>query len=306
MANVNINEILGSDSISGSRITINSNFLILQNWINGFESVFGINTSTGVLNLSGAAAGQIIAKVGKFDTINLPSATAPTITLTNGGGSFVSLSTATFSVSGISTFNGAVVYNNNFSQAAGTTGSFAGAVGYSGRTTYSSGYNEVHGNNWSTSGSLGGGQAGLTSAFPVNTSGIGGGGIVTAVNSPYVLTGTEDVIYANCGPTGFFLKMVDGNGATASSIPAGYRLTIVNTSAAAGTIFTGVTGTTSTYYTGFNTTSTYGGYSSTGVTFPTSKAYRSSVTLQWEPRIAGDQASQKGSWVVISSNNASL
>ena len=208
MANVNINEILGSDSISGSRITINSNFLILQNWINGFESVFGINTSTGVLNLSGAAAGQIIAKVGKFDTINLPSATSPTITLTNGGGSFISLSTATFSASGISTFNGAVVYNNNFSQAAGTTGSFAGAVGYSGRTTYSSGYNEVHGNNWSTSGSFGGGQAGLTSAFPVNTSGIGGGGIVTALNSPYVLTGTEDVIYANCGPTGFFPSLI--------------------------------------------------------------------------------------------------
>ena len=50
MATVNINEILGSDSISGSRVTINSNFLTLQNWINGYVNVFGIDTINGILD----------------------------------------------------------------------------------------------------------------------------------------------------------------------------------------------------------------------------------------------------------------
>ena len=36
MATVSTTSILGSDSISASRITINSNFLLLENWINGY------------------------------------------------------------------------------------------------------------------------------------------------------------------------------------------------------------------------------------------------------------------------------
>ena len=64
MATVNITEILGTDSISGSRVTINSNFLILQNWINGYITVFGIDTVNGILDLSGASTGKVQAKIG--------------------------------------------------------------------------------------------------------------------------------------------------------------------------------------------------------------------------------------------------
>jgi hypothetical protein len=130
------------------------------------------------------------------------------------------------------------------------------------------------------------------------------------------LTGLEDVIYANCGPTGFYMKVADNSGETASNLPAGFRVTIINTSgntAANGKfIATGVTGTTVTYYTGFNTQENYGGWarSSTNATsgrivFSDSElAYKAAITVQWEPRIAAGQSTQKGSWVLI--NQAGL
>jgi hypothetical protein len=129
------------------------------------------------------------------------------------------------------------------------------------------------------------------------------------VNSPYAITGLEDVIYANCGPTGFFMKVVDGTspvGGTLPNIPQGTRITIINTSAATGYIYTGLTGTTSTYYTGFNTSASYGGYSSTGIVLTASKSYRSAVTLQWESRVGQGQATQNGSWIVLASTNATV
>ena len=73
MATVSTTSILGSDSISASRLTINSNFLLLENWINGFVSTFGIDTNNGILNLSGATTGSIYAKTGYFDQIQFPS-----------------------------------------------------------------------------------------------------------------------------------------------------------------------------------------------------------------------------------------
>ena len=303
MASVSITEILGSDSISGSRITINSNFLILQNWINGFENVFGIDTSTGVMDLTGASTGRVSALTIRANTFSTPaSGTALASIASNGAASFVSTATQTLAVSGASTFSGALGIAGNLTQAAGVTASFAGNVGYTGRSTYGAYSNEVHANNWSTNGSLAGGAPGLTSAFPVSTSGVGGGGISTNVNNPYVLTGTEDVIYANCGPTGFYMQVVGGSGGTASSLPSGYRVTIVNTARATTPfIATGVTGVTQTYYTGFNTTNTYGSY--TGVTFAANTPYRSSVTLQWESRIASSQTQQRGSWIILGGQN---
>jgi len=303
MASVSITEILGSDSISGSRITINSNFLVLQNWINGFENVFGIDTSTGVMDLTAASTGRVSALTIRANTFSTPaSGTALAAISSSGAASFVSTATQTLTVSGSSTFSGTLGIGGNLVQAAGVTASFAGNVGYTGRLTYGAYANEVHANNWSTNGSLAGGAPGLTAAFPVSTSGIGGGGISTNVNNPYLLTGTEDVIYANCGPTGFYMQVVGGSGGTASSLPAGYRVTVVNTSRATTPfIATGVTGVTQTYYTGFNTSNTYGSY--TGITFASNAPYRSSVTLQWEPRIADDQTQQRGSWVILSGQN---
>ena len=150
---------------------------------------------------------------------------------------------------------------------------------------------------------------GTGTAFPVNTSGIGGGGYLTSVNSPYAITGLEDVIYANCGPTGFYMKVIDGSspvGGTLPNLPQGKRITIVNTSASSGFIHTGVTGNGSTYYTGFNTSANYGAYSSSGITVASGKSYRSSITLQWEPRVGQGQATQNGSWIVLSATNMTV
>ena len=66
--------------------------------------------------------------------------------------------------------------------------------------------------------------------------------------------------------------------------------------------FTGST----TYYTGFNTDTSYGGYSSSGIVIPQNSSYRSSVTLQWEPRVGQGQATMNGSWVVIGSTNITV
>jgi hypothetical protein len=106
------------------------------------------------------------------------------------------------------------------------------------------------------------------------------------------------------------MKVCDGvgAGATLPAIPQGTRLTIVNTSSYAATtrIYTGVTGTASTYYTGFNTDTNYARYSTTGITITSLRPYRSSITLQWEQRIASGQATQNGSWIVLSAINMAV
>lgn len=301
MATVNINEILGSDSISGSRVTINSNFLTLQNWINGYVNVFGIDTVNGILDLTGASTGRVSAKIGKFDSISLPSTGVSTASVNNlGQASFASVQTTTFTASGAVTASSTVTFGTSSVFTVGGTASFNGPLSanaalylgvqghvISQNTTYSSG---------ATAGT----------AFPANTA--GGGGRYTSVNSPYAVTGLEDVIYAECGPTGFYMKVVDGTspvGGTLPNLPQGTRITIVNTTAATGYIRTGVTGSTS-YYTGFNTDSSYGGFSTSGIVIPQNKSYRSSITLQWEPRIAQGQATQNGSWIVIGSSNVTV
>jgi len=302
MATVNINEILGSDSISGSRVTLNSNFLILQNWINGYVTVFGIDTINGILDLSNASTGRVQAKIGKFDSISLPS-TGASLTSLNaiGGASFVDVQTTTFTASGALIANSVVTLGTQSVFVAGGTASF------NGRTTFNSAnVLGVQGHVISQNTTYAAGTAGTP--FPSSASGIGGGGLLTSVNSPYTVTGLEDVIYANCGPTGFYMKVADGVapvGGTLPNIPQGTRVTIVNTSAATGYIYAGVTGSTS-YYTGFNTSASYGGYSTSGLVVSQNKPYRSSVTLQWEPRVGQGQATQNGSWVVLSAANVTV
>ena len=304
MATVNITEILGTDSISGSRVTINSNFLILQNWINGYVTVFGVDSVNGILDLTSASTGKVQAKIGSFDAISVPSSGPVKASVSNlGVAGFVDVQTTTLTASGAVTLNGAVTFGTGSVFTVGGTASFNGSLGVNAALNLGT-QGHVISNNTTY-------KTGLTagSAFPVNTSGIGGGGYLTSLNSPYAITGLEDVIYANCGPTGFYMKVVDGTspvGGTLPNIPQGTRITIINTSAATGYIYTGVTGTTSTYYTGFNTSSSYGGYSSSGITLTASKSYRSSVTLQWETRIGQGQATQNGSWIVLSSTNATV
>jgi hypothetical protein len=302
MATVNISEILGSDSISGSRTTINSNFLILQNWINGYVTVFGVDSVNGILDLTGASTGKVAAKIGSFDAISVPTTgTAKASVSSAGVASFVTVQTTTLTASGTVTFNGNVTFGSSSIFTVGGTASFNGSTSLNGGLTFGP-LGHVVSTNTTAAGGTG-------TAFPVNTSGIGGGGYLTSVNSPYAITGLEDVIYANCGPTGFYMKVVDGTspvGGTLPNIPQGTRITIVNTSAATGYIYTGVTGTSSSYYTGFNTSSSYGGYSPSGIVVSASKSYRSSITLQWEPRVGQGQATQNGSWIVLGAVNVTV
>jgi hypothetical protein len=302
MATVNISEILGSDSISASRSIINSNFLIVQNWINGYVTVFGVDSVNGILDLTGSSTGKVSAKIGSFDAISVPSTGVPKATVSSAGAaSFANIQTTTFTASGSVTLSGNVTLSASSIFIAGGTASFNGPLSANAAFTLGPVGHIISQNTVSA--------GGTGSAFSVNTSGIGGGGYLTSLNSPYAITGLEDVIYANCGPTGFYMKVVDGTspvGGTLPNIPQGTRITIVNTSAATGYIYTGVTGTTSTYYTGFNTSSNYGGYSSSGIVLAANKSYRSSITLQWESRIGQGQATENGSWVVLGSTNVTV
>ena len=304
MATVNINEILGSDSISGSRITINSNFLILQNWINGYVSVFGIDTTNGILDLSAASTGSLVAKVGRFNSVSFPASGTPLASINQqGNSSFKDVQTTTFTASG------AVVMNSTVTLGASSTIVTSGTVTNNGTLNINAAVNfGPQGHTVSQNTTYASGTAGTP--FPSSASGIGGGGIVTSVDSPYAITGLEDVIYASCGPTGFYMKVCDGTstGATLPNIAQGTRVTIVNTSSSvsSGHIYTGVTGVASTYYTGFNTDVNYGRYTTSGIAVTSSKPYHSAVTLQWEPRIAAGQATQNGSWVVLSAVNMTV
>lgn len=298
MATVNINEILGSDSISGSRVTINSNFLILQNWINGYVSVFGIDTTNGILDLSGASTGKVQAKIGRFDSLSLPaSGTAAASISSLGAASFASVQTTTFTASGSLVANGTVTFGSGSVFTIGGTASYNGQLGANAALLLGPQGRITSQNTTFVNGAT------VGQAFPANTS--GGGGVATSVNSPYAITGLEDVIYANCASPGFYMKVCDGVspvGGTVPNIAAGTRITIINTSASAGYIVTGVTGSPD-YYTGFNSAALYGGFNSLGVTAPAGKAYRSSISLQWEPRVGKGQATQNGSWVVLGSSN---
>lgn len=122
-----ITEILGTDSISGSRFTINANFNALKAEVESIESVFGLSLSSGNIDVSTATGGSIKGKTGAFNSLSLPAAGTPTITLTGSSGAItattLSLSTSitvpTVNISlggtllnqGSSQFNGTVVFN---------------------------------------------------------------------------------------------------------------------------------------------------------------------------------------------------
>jgi hypothetical protein len=294
MATVNTTSILGSDSISGSRTTINSNFLLLQNWINNYYTVFGLDTVNGIIDLTGASTGRISAKTGKFDSIIVPSGgTALAQINSSGAGSFASLSSTALSASGIITFGpGSTLTQSG-------TSTFTGNTTLSGATTLNALTTLGPLGNFASQNSVGASGATAGTAFPDSATG-GGGGRGTSVSNPYFVTGLEDVIYAQCS-SGFYLS-VGTTGATAANLPAGLRITIINTETSAGSILTGVQGSN---YTGFNTVVGYGQFPSTGITVDANRPYQSSVQLQWEPRVGKGTGSQEGSWVVLSATNMS-
>jgi hypothetical protein len=297
MATVSTTSILGSDSISASRTTINSNFLTLENWINSYSTTFNIDSVNGILDISAASTGRISAKTGKFDQIVVPSGgTALAQILSNGAGSFASLATTTLTGSGTFTLSGTLTQSG--------TATFTGNTNLNGATSLNrsmtlGAINGIYGGNVISQNSVVVTGATAGTAFPQSATG-GGGGIATTSGSPYAITGQEDVIYAQCS-SGFYMS-VGTTGATAANLPAGLRITIINTDASAGSIGTGIQGSA---YTGFNTSSSYGAFPSTGITVDAGKPYQSSIQLQWEPRIGQGTGSQEGSWVVLSATNMS-
>lgn len=307
---ITIQEILGTDSIAASRLTINSNFLLVENEINDIENIFNINVVTGAMDISQATSGQFKAKTVYANQAAFPASGTPTVNIYGTGAS-----------AGNASFSGTLASLN---LRVSGTGSF-NALNATGPATFASQvtFNEdVFSNQGFVNGPSGykvetnsAGASGSTNAFISPLSG-GGGGITGTFSNPYALTHYESVVYVDAGyvssaagdsgfNTGFFFYVATGAApsGTQTSIPQGFRLTLINTSAAGGRIATGVTGPTgSTYYTGFNTSANGGAWASKAVLVPSSLPYKTSVTLQWENRIGKGGTSQNGSWVVISSS----
>lgn len=293
MSTVSTTSILGSDSISASRITINSNFLLLENWINQYVDVFGIDSVNGILDLSNSSTGRISAKTGKFDQIIVPvGGTALAQINSSGSGQFVNLSTTTLTASGAVNFSGTFTSNN--------TSTFNSTTNLLGSNNLNGAFTLLTSGHFVSQNSIY--ASGATAGQPFANCASGGGGRVTTVSTPYVLTGLEDVIYANCAG-GWFMS-VGTTGASASALVSGSRITIVNTACTGGYIATGLQNSGS-YYTGFNTNASYGNYPTPGITCDAGRPYQSAITLQWEPRISQGSGTQQGSWVVLSSSNMS-
>ena len=296
---VTITEILGTDSISGSRLTINANFLLLENSYNDLENTFNINVLTGSLDVSSATSGQIKAKSMLSNSMVMPSSGSPTVEIYGTGASagFIVASSTVASATGI--FSNVLQVNALSSTGAavfGATASFQGQTNINGALTFGASGSIVNSNRKASVGSA--------TAFPAAP----GAGVTGTYSTPYQLTLTENIIYiqsdyVSAAPgdsgfdTGFFFYATTGSGATASAIPAGFTVTLIDLATASGVISTGVTGPGLQYYTGFNTSEAQ--YSSPITTTPAQ--YKSSVTLMWEPRIDQSAATEQGSWVVISS-----
>jgi hypothetical protein len=297
---ITITEILGTDSISGSRLTINANFLLLENAYNDLEDTFNINVLTGSMDVSTASSGQIKAKSLMANSLVMPSSGSPTIQVYGTGASagFMVASSTIASATGI--FSNTLQVNSMSASGGatfGATATFSNVINIDGRMTVGASGNFVNTNRKASVGS--------TTAFPNAP----GAGVTGTYSNPYQLTLTENVIYvqsdfASTAPadasnaTGFFFYATTGAGATSSDIPAGYTVTLVDTATAAGKISTGVTGPAPYYYTGFSTGDA--SYSSPAI-ITSGNPYKTSLTLMWEPRIGQSSTSQKGSWVVVNS-----
>jgi hypothetical protein len=297
---ITITEILGTDSISGSRLTINANFLLLENAYNDLENTFNINVLTGSLDVSSASSGQIKSKSLLTNSLAMPASGSPTIEIYGTGASGGSI-VFTNTVAGATGIFSNVLQVNNLSASGaatfGATATFQSVLNVDGRMTIGASGNFVNTNRKATVGS--------TTAFPSAP----GAGVTGTYSSPYQLNLTENVIYIQsdfvsgatadvANSTGFFFYAATGNGATASDIPAGYTVTLVDAATTAGIISTGVTGPSPYYYTGFSTGD--GSYSDPIIQTPGNQ-YKSSITLMWEPRIDQGAATQKGSWVIVNS-----
>jgi hypothetical protein len=297
---ITITEILGTDSISGSRLTINANFLLLENAYNDLENTFNINVLTGSLDVSSATSGQIKAKSLLANSLVMPSSGSPTIQIygTGASGGYIVASSTVAGATGIfSNVLQANILSASGAATFGATATFNSVLNVEGRMSIGASGNFVNTNRKATVGS--------STPFPSAPN----AGVTGTYSTPYQLTLTENVIYIRSNynspapsdataPNGFFFYATTGAGATASDIPAGYTVTLIDTATTAGLIATGVTGPGTYYYTGFSTGDA--SYSDPKIITP-GNPYKSSITIMWEPRIDQSSTSQKGSWVVVNS-----
>lgn len=300
---ITITEILGTDSISGSRLTLNANFLLLENAYNDLENTFNINVLTGSLDVSSATSGQIKARSLLANSLIMPASGSPTIQILGTGvsGGFIIASSTVAGATGI--FSN-VLQANTLSASGtatfGATATFNSVLNVEGRINIGASGNFVNTNRLAT--------VGPSTAFPPAP----GAGVTGTYSTPYQLNLTENVIYiqsdfVSSAPgdagfnTGFFFYAATGAGATASDIPGGYTVTLIDTATSAGIIATGVTGSGgSEYYTGFSTGD--GAYTDPNIQTP-GNPYKSTISIMWESRIDQSGASQRGSWVVINSTS---
>jgi hypothetical protein len=303
---ITIQEILGTDSIAASRLTINSNFLLVENEINDLENTFNINVVTGAMDISQATSGQLKAKSFFVNQASFPASGTPTVNIYGTGASAGNASFSGIVSAGQLSLSGTGSFNQINASGAAVFGS---SVRIDGDITSNEAF--INGPSGTFIEKNATGASGSTNAFltPAN----GGGGITGTYSSPYALSFDESVIYANCAhvspipadsanQTGFFFYVATGTApsGTPPSVPEGFRLTIINTNSSEGRIASGITGPAPQYYTGFNQSN--GGWSGNYLRVPDSAPYRTSVTLQWENRIGKGAGSQNGSWVVVSSS----
>jgi len=292
---ITIQEILGTDSISGSRLTINSNFLILENAYNNLEDVFNINVLTGSMDVSSASGGQIKAKSLLSNSLVMPSAGSPQVQLYGAGASagYGIFSNTVASATG--TFSN-ILQTNSFSatgpSAFGATGTFNAPIVSNTSLRIGASGNFITENRKAS--------VGATTAFPASP----GAAVTGTYSNPYVPTLTENVIYINSAAvdgafTGFFMKVANTASAV-PAIPAGFTITLIDTAVVStGKIACGITG-ASNYYTGFSSSTSRGlGVSTISTNATPNRPYSTSITLMWEPRLGSDQATQKGSWVIL-------
>lgn len=298
---VTITEILGTDSIAGSRLTINANFLLLENAYNDLENTFNINVLTGSIDVSTASSGQIKAKSILTNSMVMPSSGSPTVQAYGAGASagFIIASSTVASATGI--FSNVLqtnILNASGAATLGATATFQGQVNNQGSFIMGASGNFVNTNRKAA--------VGATTAFPTPP----GAGVTGTFSNPYVPTLTESVLYIDSNyvstaladlsnPTGFFLSSSTGSGASASIIPAGFTLTLVDVATSPGMLPAGVTGSSS-FYTGFNSTYFTASGVTAGIQTP-GVPYVSSLTLMWEPRINQSSITEKGSWIVVNS-----
>jgi hypothetical protein len=300
---VTITEILGTDSIAGSRLTINSNFLLLENAYNDLEDSFNINVLTGSLDVSTASSGQIKAKSMLSNSMVLPSSGSPTVELYGAGAS------AGYGVFGNTVASATGIFSNNLlakNFSATGTALFGGAATFS-STIESNGVFQI-GVTGSVVNKSRKASVSATTAFPGFASSPNAA-VTGTYSNPYVFTLQESVIYIDStkvdgGKTGFFMKVSETNGQAVSLIPAGFTVTLVDVASAPapgiGYIASGITGGTN-YYTGFSQNATHGAYQSPALTVTSRKPYKNTVTIMWEPRIGQSSPTEKGSWVILAS-----